>query len=75
MAAKRPNKNRSANSRPSKQVQNDIEITDMNPKEVPYSNPPGFRYVRAIVTFEDGEEVEGIHLLATDHIERIKASK
>jgi hypothetical protein len=53
----------------------DLEILDENPKHVAYPNPPGFKYVEATVTYDDGEEKTGIHLISLDQIARIKASK
>lgn len=55
---------------------NEVEITDENPKYCTYNNPPGFKYVEAIVTSPSGKVIsEGLICLPIDQIERIKKSK
>lgn len=68
------NKNRVATNKGAG-TSNNVEILDENPKEVPYSNPPGYKYVRASITDAHGESEESIICIGLDQLERIKKSK
>lgn len=69
------NKNRSANVKGITK-RSEFVLTDPNPRECPYNNPPGQRYVRGYVISPDGKKGEkGLFCLPSDQIQRIMASE